>query len=511
MKDKMNVLFMITDQLRADMLHCYGNNIVKTPNLDKFAKRGVKFTNAFCTNPMCMPNRATLLTGYYPNVHQVRSNGINLPTNIPTITQALIKEGYHTINVGKTHFNFWTPPYKLKPKSAESFDDWRVKKPKGKHLTHENFPMPYYGFQEVDLVVGHGCLCLGHYLDWVEERDHKIAEEIRNRFTKIDNFFTLFCDPFIPEELYNTTYVKEHTTSFLERYSNGEYGDKPFFLHCSFPDPHHPVSPPGKYYDMYDPEKIELPKNIDDIKNLYEHPFLGPHMREPAFRGALLRESTEEEIRKFIALNYGSITMLDDAIGEIMKSLEKFGLDSNTMVIFTSDHGDYMADHGMLLKGPSPFIGTLQVPLIWKVPGISKSEGIANSIVNSVDIPRTTMDLLNVKERRRPPLMQGYDLTPILQEPTGKVRDYCLITEDEEIGPKGPIYTRVHHLITEDYKLTVYGEINNYGDLFDRKNDPLELNNLWGKNKELQLDLLDKLLHEAMQVKSRFPARQGAT
>ncbi|MHA1679364.1 MAG: sulfatase-like hydrolase/transferase, partial [Promethearchaeota archaeon] len=245
MKDKMNVLFIITDQLRADMLHCYGNNIVKTPNLDKLAKKGVKFSNAFCTNPMCMPNRATLLTGYYPNVHQVRSNGINLPTNIPTITQALIKEGYHTINVGKTHFNFWTPPYKLKPKSAESFDDWRVKKPKGKHLTHENFPMPYYGFQEVDLVIGHGCLCLGHYLDWVEKRDPKIAEEIRNRFIKIDNFFTLFCDSFIPEELYNTTYIKEHTISFLERYSNGEYGDKPFFLHCSFPDPHHPVSPPG--------------------------------------------------------------------------------------------------------------------------------------------------------------------------------------------------------------------------------------------------------------------------
>ena len=101
MEKKMNVLFIITDQFRADHLGCYGNAIVKTPNLDKLASEGVRFTNAFCTNPMCMPNRSTILTGLYPNVHGVRSNGINLPTDIPTITEALYKRGYHTINVGK--------------------------------------------------------------------------------------------------------------------------------------------------------------------------------------------------------------------------------------------------------------------------------------------------------------------------------------------------------------------------------------------------------------------------
>ncbi len=148
MSKKMNVLFIITDQQRADMLGCYGNQIINTPNLDRFAKENIRFSNAYCVCPMCMPNRATMLTGYYPNVHGVRSNGINLPIDVPTITQTLVKRGYHTINVGKTHYNTWTPRYDPKTKSAEDFQDWRVKNPKGNHLTHKNFPLPYYGFEK---------------------------------------------------------------------------------------------------------------------------------------------------------------------------------------------------------------------------------------------------------------------------------------------------------------------------------------------------------------------------
>ena len=367
----MNVLFIITDQQRVDHLGCYGNKILKTPNLDKLASEGVKFTSAYCTNPMCMPNRASILTGLYPNIHGVRSNGINLPKDVPTITDALYRRGWHTINVGKTHYNFWTPSYKTLQKSTESFDAWKAETA-ADNLVKEKFPIPYYGFQEINLIVGHGNLCLGHYLDdWLEEKSPEVAKKVRNYF-HVDNFFTLFCDSFVPEEFYNTKYVEEKTISFLERFSEGEYGNKPFFLHCSFPDPHHPVNPPGKYRNMYKPEDVELPISFNDINSLYEHPFLAPHMKTPVFRGALLRESTEEELRKFIALTYGSIAMIDYSIGQILRSLDKLGLADNTMVIFTSDHGDFMGDHGMLLKGPAPFNGVLQVPLIWKVPGITQ-------------------------------------------------------------------------------------------------------------------------------------------
>ncbi len=511
MEEKMNVLFMITDQQRADHLSCSGNPILKTPNLDKLAKEGVRFTSAFCTNPMCMPNRATILTGLYPNVHGVRSNGINLPVDVPTITRALHERGWHTISIGKTHYNFWTPSYKKLPKSAESFDAWKAKKALDNPVK-ENFPMPYYGFEEVELSVGHGNLVLGHYLDeWLEERAPNLAKTVRNIFN-VDNFFTLFCDSFIPEELYNTKYVEERTIAFLERYVKGDYGEKPFFLHCSFPDPHHPVCPPGKYKDMYNPEEIELPKSFNDIKNLYNHPFLGAHLKNAVFRGALLRESTEEEVRKFTALNYGSETCIDHSIGQILASLEKLGLADNTMVIFTSDHGDFMGDHGMLLKGPAPFNGVLQVPLIWKVPGVSKP-GVSNSLISSVDIPKTILNLLKIKERQHPPNMQGYDMTSVLKDPSVKIRDRCLIVQDEEVGPKGPMRARLRHLITESYKLTIYEDVEGYGDLYDRKNDPDELKNLWFDNelKDLRLELLDKLIHEDLKIQSRYPERQGAT
>ena len=344
----------------------------------------------------------------------------------------------------------------------------------------------------------------------VEEKSLELAKKVRNYF-HVDNFFTLFCDSFVPEEFYNTKYVEEKTISFLERFSEGKYGNKPFFLHCSFPDPHHPVNPPGKYRNMYKPEDVELPKSFSDINSLYEHPFLAPHMKTPVFRGALLRESTEEEVRKFIALTYGSIAMIDYSIGQILRSLDKLGLAANTMVIFTSDHGDFMGDHGMLLKGPAPFNGVLQVPLIWKVPGITQEGGESSSLINSIDIPKTILTLLNIKEKYQPLHMQGYDMTPILKNPGKKIRDRVLIVQDEEVGPKGPLYCRLRHLITDDYKLTIYEGVENYGDLYDRKNDRDELNNLWLKNKDLRLELLDKLIHEDLKIQSRFPERQAAT
>jgi arylsulfatase A-like enzyme len=508
MSKKMNVLFIITDQQRADMLGCYDNKVIKTPNLDRLAKESVRFSSAYCTSPMCMPNRATLLTGYYPNVHGVRSNGINLPNNIPRITDTLVNRGYHTISIGKTHYNTWTPRYNPKTKSAEDFQDWRVKNPKGAYLTHENFPIPYYGFEEVDLVIGHGNACSGHYLEWIEERNPEIAKKIIEEYNTKVPALEVFYESWVPLELYNTTYIKNKTISFLERYANGNYGEKPFFLHCSFPDPHQPVSPPGKYRDMYKPEDIILPENVHDIKDLYNHPYLRQHLEHPPVRGALLREETEENIRKFIALSYGSVSLIDYAVGQILASLEKLGLADNTMVIFTSDHGDYMGDHGLILKGISPFNGTLQVPLIWKVPDITKP-AVSDALISSVDLPKTILELLNIKERYRPPGMQGYDMTPVLKDPKKQLRDCILIMEDEEVGPHGPLYTRLVHLITKEYKLTKYAELPGYGDLFDRRNDKLEINNLWDNNQDLRLDMLDKLFHEYSLTRSRFPKRDS--
>ena len=119
-----NILFIISDQHRADHMGCAGNPVIKTPNLDQLAREGIRFTNAFCTNPMCMPNRATMLTGYYPNTHKVRSNGMILSPDIPTITETLVNLDWRTAAFGKLHHQFNTHPYRIQDKSAESFGDW---------------------------------------------------------------------------------------------------------------------------------------------------------------------------------------------------------------------------------------------------------------------------------------------------------------------------------------------------------------------------------------------------
>jgi arylsulfatase A-like enzyme len=296
---------------------------------------------------------------------------------------------------------------------------------------------------------------------------------------------------------------------FLERYSEGNYGDKPFYLQCSFPDPHYPLYPPKRYRDMYNAEDIELPGNFTDIKNLYDHKYLGEHLKNPPFKKAFIRESTEEEVRNITALTYASISYVDECIGQILALLENNGLAENTMVIFTSDHGDLMGDHGLLFKGPCPFNGIFQLPLIWKVPGLTKSS-ISDSLISSVDLPKTILSLLKIKDKHQPPDMQGYDMTPVLRNPKEEIRDCCFIENDEEIGP---LKSRIRHLITEDYKLTVYEEIPNFGDIYDRKNDPDELNNLWNDPnfKEKRFELVNKLLHENLKVQTRYPKRIAGT
>ncbi|MFX1591514.1 MAG: sulfatase [Promethearchaeota archaeon] len=509
MSEKMNVLFIITDQQRYDHLSCSGNQILKTPNIDRLSSEGVHFTNAFCTNPMCMPNRATLLTGLYPNAHGVRSNGMILSKDVPTITQTLVKRGWHTAAFGKLHHQFNVAPFKTYYKSAECFQDWVF--PEEKNLfVRENFPIPYYGYHEVETVLGHGaCLC-GHYFDWLEERSPTLAKNMQERWKSNDNFFAIFTKHELPVELYSSAYVTERTIAFLKRHANGDYGEKPFYVHCSFPDPHQPVWPPGKYKDMYKADDIDLPKNFSNLETLRTHPYLAPYIN--IMPGAMLRETNEEEAKKFIAYTYGNISLIDDSIGQILAALEKLGYADNTIIIFTSDHGDLMGEHGMLFKGPSAYMGVFHIPMIWKVPGLTKS-ATTDALMSSIDYPKTILNLLGIKESRHLPDMQGYDMTPVLKEPENsekQPRHCCLIENDEEIGT---LNVRLRHLITKDYKLTIYSGINDFGDIFDRKNDPFELNNLWYENsfKEKRFELVNKLLHENLKAQTIYPKRIAGT
>jgi len=503
----MNVLFIITDAQRADHLGCAGNPDIKTPNVDLLASEGVRFTNMYCANPMCMPNRATIFTGKYPSIHGVRCNGINLNPKIPTFTQTLHEVGYHTCSMGKIHLNWYGTPWSRKNYSHEQLIV-SIYTPKDKRRP---IPVPYYGFEEYNLTLAHGDAVGGNYLDWIEEKAPDYLELIKSRATKL--FDQILHDSPIPEDIYHTNYVTESTTSFLKRYSEGQYGDKPFFLHCSFADPHHPVCPPGKYRDMYDPNKIQISPTINDINKLYSHKVLRNYIN--IYPRVRLRETTEVELRKFQAYTYGVLSLIDHGVGQILAALNTLGLEKNTMVIFTSDHGDLMGDQGLLFKGPAHYQGLIKIPLIWKIPNLTKAGTISNSLASSIDLPTTILNLLGVKPKFQPPEMQGYDLTPILMDPSVKVRDHCIIEEDEDAhkATKQDQYKniRVRTIVTEDYRITVYQGYADEGDLFDLKNDPLEQRNLWhAKNYgEVKKKLLTKMFHEILNLQDRLPKKQA--
>ena len=221
-----HILLIMTDQHRADHLHCYGNPVLSTPNLDRLAARGLRFARCYVANPSCMPNRATLLTGCLPSQHGVRYNGIPLPAQAETFVQILRQAGYHTALVGKSDVHFQAPPTEH-------------------HQGNVERAQSYYGFDEVWLANGHGDTVWGHYWQWLAAR-HPQPRTLRGPANAPPPGRTLHLPQAwrtrVPEELYPTTYVTEQTVQYLER-QTAMARSAPFFLCCSLPDPHHPFTP----------------------------------------------------------------------------------------------------------------------------------------------------------------------------------------------------------------------------------------------------------------------------
>ncbi len=508
----MNFLFIFTDQQRVDHLSCYNNNMVlRTPYIDSIAKNGIKFTRFYCNNPICMPNRSTIFTGQYPSVHGVTTNGRKLPQGTRTFTDILLESGYyHTASFGKIHLNYFGFPIKKFNKQTESQEysqHWDYHK-----LTNYS---PYFGLEEIKLVCGHGTLC-GHpdYFNWVKSKmdnDDKLCKLFRMKPTTSDatlqdrinwsfktkgSFLKLqVLRHKVPEELYSTTFVKENTINFLERFANGEYSKNNFFTFCSFPDPHHPYTPPGKYFGMYDPEDIILPKSFND-KHEKSPEFMKIHYNETLHTEGTTKglfpspkDVTELDAKRVIAASYGMEKMIDDAVGEILDVLDKTGLAKNTIVIYTTDHGELGGDHHFFFKGPYLYQGLVNIPFLIKIPnGLENKE--TTSLASSIDIPETILELARFPI---PDSMQGKSLVPILKKPDTKIHDSILIEMDDEIT----INEQSRTLITEDWRITVFSEAY-IGQLFNLKEDPDEMNNLWNnqsfgdKKSELLLKLMRK-------------------
>lgn len=257
---------------------------------------------------------------------------------------------------------------------------------------------------------------------------------------------------------------------------------------------------------MYKPEDIELPSNFKDAENLLNHEFIGQQLRDDRFVHLLPQMVDEDAARKFIALTYGSIAMIDDGVGKILDSLERLGLADNTMIIFTSDHGDLAGDHGLILKGPAHYRSVINMPLLWNIPGKTE-KSVSDSLVSTIDLPMTILSLLGIKEENYPEAFQGYDITSILQDPGKRVRERILIEHDEEIAFDKVM--RLRTLVSESHRLTIYDGYDNMGDIFDYIEDPGEVNNLWDRDVDLRHRLTEELLREIVGLQLRIPERKA--
>jgi len=509
-----NFLFIMTDQHRPDHTGFGGNEIVQTPHLDALAARATRFDRCFVSNPICMPNRSTILTGRMPSVHGTRFNGIPLEWGVSTFVRALREAGYRTGLVGKAHFQNMgdmadLPVDALFPVPGEAFDrpypaGWDQLEDGHRHRREKvELPDDFYGFEDVSLTVNHSDICSGHYHQWLVERgvDPDAVQGPKNALQQYDGWWQVY-QTALPEDLYPSRYIADRTGDFLDEVAED---GRPFFLQCSFPDPHHPFTPPGRYYGLYDPAAMPLPATFDDP---HEHsmPF---YRKRLGFKGSQRVHvqpfaPTEDQLRHALAAEYGMISLIDDCIGRIFASLERNGLADDTIVVFTSDHGDMFGDHGMMLKAGMHYEGCTRVPLLIARPG--QTGAVTTSLASSIDLPHTVLELAGVPEYHG---MQGSSLVPLLDGKRDAVRDEVLVEEDEIFDLAGvgrPL--RMRTLITQDGRLTLYSG-SEQGELFDSRNDPLELENQYDRGVPgLQHELTDRLARRLMETDDRAPKPQ---
>lgn len=484
MNKRPNFLFIMTDQHRADWLGCSGHPVVKTPNIDALAERGTRFENFYVASPVCMPNRASFMTGRYPSTHGLRYNGCLLSERANTFVGALKDSGYKTALIGKSHLQPFTKMFVSQDANAPTQEAWKAdigdyKKEEPDRYTGKNkydFPVPYYGFDHVDMVTGHGDAAGGHYGQWFKS-SHPDWETLQAPSSRLPHNYSVKQANRTPiaEEDYPTAWIKDRAIEYLRAHA---HSDQPLFTYVSFPDPHHPFNPPGRYWYMYDPDDFETGPSYEDHKN---PPSPLSNAREDYENGVVPDLQTtvfmanDREVREAMSLTAGMITMIDDAVGEIIQALKETGRYDNTIIVFNADHGDYLGDCNLLLKGAWSRDSINRVPMIWADPTSDNQADVSSVLASTVDLSSTILDRAGVAPYFG---MQGRSLLDCLTG-TDALRDSLLVEYNDGLPRMGfALPARVRTLVTPDWQLAVYrGE--NWGELYDRKTDPQMLNNLW--------------------------------
>jgi len=454
-----NILWYCTDQQRYDTIHALGNQYIRTPTLDSLVEGGVAFTNAYTQSPICTPSRATFLTGRYPSTHHVQRNGNEyFPPHEILVTHLLDEAGYDCGMIGKLHLSRSSILEQRPPNDGYRFFKWS-------HHPNPDYPE------------GHD------YADWLAAEKGVDPVEL---FAGLSGSV----GPGVPTELHQTTWCSERAIEFIT-----EKREEPWLLSINPFDPHPPFDPPKEYLDRYHPEELPFPlfretdierqrilRDIDQQTKDAVNPYNAKGAADTTKgvpRGDMGSvPPTDYDARLVKACYYAMIELIDDQLKRIIDVLKETGQYENTVMIFTSDHGELLGDHGLIYKGCRFFEGLTHVPLIvsWPAKGI---KGIQSSaLVELVDIAPT---LLDAAGQEIPYYMQGKSLLPLLtgkQDPAFHKPHVICEYNDAMAGDR--CRAQSHGVMYYDgrHKICLY-QGTGLGELYDLEKDPGEFDNLW--------------------------------
>lgn len=435
-----NVLFFLTDQHRTDTLGCYGNPAVATPHIDALAAAGTRFDSWYTPTAICTPARASILTGAAPFRHQLLANherNVGYQEDLPegrfTFSGALREAGYNCGLIGKWHAG--------------------TEKLRG-----------HYGFDGAELDGWHNPVDHEDYLAYLEERGlppYRISDRMRGVLPNGGPGNLLAARLHQPLEATFEYYLAERAIELLRRYAEDlRSGQVPFFLALHFFGPHLPYIVPDAYFDMYDPDEIELPLSVQET-------FAGKPPVQANYSALWTFDTmSEADSRKLIAVYRGYVTMIDEQIGRVMEVARELGLLDSTAVLFSSDHGEFTGSHRLHDKGPAMYEDIYRTAGLVRIPGGPAGQ-VREEFVSLLDTTATILDWCGLDPS---PATDSRSLLPLVrgEHPTWDEAIVC-----EYHGHHFPYPQRM--LRTRRYKLVVNPESVN--ELYDLERDPDELHN----------------------------------
>lgn len=453
-----NILWICPDSVRFDTVEGLNNSYVRTPNLQKLMQEGVTVTHAFVQCPICSPSRACFLTGRYPHTTGLRANGQRIRPSERLVTKILAEAGYECDLAGKLH---------LSPCQGGRDED-RI---------DDGYDLFWWSHDISDVWPGKNM-----WRVWLESKGVNWPSPPPH--TPV---WGVPIDPRYSQ----TAWCADKTIEFMRE----ERGYQPWLISVNPFQPHAPFLPTEEYFKRYDPAKMPPPRYHPGelkTKSVYERVD-----HEGAYGGTSLSFAKTDDIthHKITAAYYAMIEETDHAIGRMLDALKETGQDQNTIVIYHSDHGEMLGDHGIYFKGPYFYEQLVRVPLIIRWPGRYKADLKTDALVQMTDLAPTLLDAAGVPV---PQGMQGRSLTRLLKGETTLHRDsvYSEFYNSNFVYSPPPWATMVR---TRRYKLSVYHSLDGWGELYDLEKDPWEFENLWddpgarGIREEMQALLISRM------------------